>query len=276
MSIGGALDGADTPRSADKPPLGRLADWGARGGLTATLRGGDVLLHAGASRRARFPSLRELYSGALDRFEPNPALSPERLLALETGATVRSDAGGGELQAVLFHHRLNDAVVRVLQPDRRFKRVNRHQIRSSGIELIGSRAFGRLSLAADLSVQSVRALDPVSGAANRPENQPGVFGGARARFPLPFETAAAVEARYTGVQHCIDPGSGKDRRLDPGVELGGDFARTWSVRRGGGENGWLSRVQARVGVDNLADAAIYDQCGLPRAGRIVHLQLRLF
>ena len=54
----------------------------------------------GLSRRGRFPSLRELYSGALGRFEPNPDLRSETLLGAEAG---HHDGGWGEVDASNWH-----------------------------------------------------------------------------------------------------------------------------------------------------------------------------
>ena len=78
VSLGGAIDGSDTPESGDKSSVEAITDYGVRLGLS-TLVADGVLLHGGASRRSRFPSLRELYSGALGRFEPNSNLQPETL-----------------------------------------------------------------------------------------------------------------------------------------------------------------------------------------------------
>jgi hypothetical protein len=36
------------------------------------------------------------------------------------------------------------------------------------------------------------------------------------------------------------------------------------------------RWSGRLAVDNLTDAASYDQCGLPRPGRMLRAQIRLF
>ena len=38
----------------------------------------------------------------------------------------------------------------------------------------------------------------------------------------------------------------------------------------------LANVDALVGVANLTDYAIFDQCGLPQPGRTFRVQLRLF
>lgn len=68
VSLGGAADGADTPESSDTPALDRLWDWAGRVGATASFHDGSLLAHGSSGRRARFPALRELYSGALGRF----------------------------------------------------------------------------------------------------------------------------------------------------------------------------------------------------------------
>ena len=49
-------------------------------------------------RRARYPGLRELYSGALGRFLENPNLRPEMLASAELGATWRWSGGVAQLR----------------------------------------------------------------------------------------------------------------------------------------------------------------------------------
>lgn len=270
ISVGGAVDEGRTPESGGREPLGTRREWGARAGLTMGLAGGRTLLHGGVSRRARFPALRELYSGALNRFAPNPDLTPESLVAMEAGVTAR--LGAAEVQAVGFRHQLHDAVVRITLPDRRFMRVNRDRLTSHGLELLGSIPVGPATLSGDLTVQRVRLTDPQQGVTNRPENLPEVFGRVAARLPVALGIRATAEAAFTGRQFCIDPDTGADRRLEGGAFLNGDLSRVWRVR----PTGIASRLEARVSVDNLADAALYDQCGLPRSGRLLRLQLRLF
>ena len=94
-------------------------------------------LHASLSERSRFPALRELYSGALNRFTPNPDLKPETLMALEGGFTLSAASGTtrSTLQVTGFRHALEDAVVRItLANPTRFMRVNRDRIESAGAE----------------------------------------------------------------------------------------------------------------------------------------------
>lgn len=271
LSVGGAVDGADTPESGGKPALAALTDWGARAGASAVVAGGAATLHAAASRRVRFPSLRELYSGALGRFEPNPALQPERLVAGEAGATVR--VAGAELQAVGFWHRLDDAIVREATIEGRFRRVNRSRITSYGVELLAGAHVGPLQLAADLTLQQVELRDPASPRQSEPEHQPRAFGSAALTAPLPAALRARLVARHTGAQHCVEPDTGGDRELPAGTRLDTDLAREWRI---GAASEWFSRLEARVAIDNLADATTWELCGLPQPGRLARLQFRLF
>jgi iron complex outermembrane receptor protein len=271
LSIGGAWDVGATPESGGREPLGQLSEWGGRLGVSMGIADGNALIHAGISRRARFPALRELYSGALNRFAPNPDLVPERLMAVEAGVTTR--IGNGEFQAVAFRHQLNDAVVRTTLPDRRFMRVNRNELESAGFELLVSQTLGLVSLGGDFTFQNVDLTDTEAEVTGRPENLPETFGSIHAAVPLAFDVSATAEARYTGSQFCIDPATGNDSELDAGTHLNGSLARVWQI---GAAAGLLSRLETRVSVDNLADTAIYDQCGLPQPGRLLRFQVRLF
>lgn len=266
VSIGAAYDGADTPESGDKPSLGTLHEWGARAGFTSAVNE-RVFVHGGASRRARFPALRELYSGALGRFEPNPDLRAEILVAAEAGATLQFSRV--DIQTVLFRHALSDAIVRISTPDRRFKRVNRDRQTGTGIELMVASSIGRMNIGADVTLQTTTLADG-SGAESQPEYQPDVVAGLNVTVLLPFELRVDTRARYTGRQYCVNPDSGARDAIDAAKLYSGEIGRSFAVRRG-----WLSRLEVAGGVDNLTDATVYDQCGLPQSGRSFRLQVRL-
>lgn len=272
LSAGAAFDAGDTPESGGLPAVDAITDWGARLGASATLNGGATLVHAGISRRGRFPALREVYSEALDRFEPNPALRPEFLVAFETGVTHRFSAT--EIDVVGFHHRLSDAIRRITLPSGRRQRVNADQIRSTGVELLLSQSLGPVYLGGGLTLQSVELIDPGTSVSSEPENVPEVSGSVRAQLPLVAGIAAGAEVRYTGRQFCQDPDTGEDTRLDAGAHFNADVSRVWSIPPSG--FGFLSRIETRVSADNIGDTALYDQCGLPQPGRLLRFQLRLF
>ncbi len=267
LVAGASADGADTPEAGDKEPLGRLRDWGARLGATATLRGAAEL-HAGLSRRSRFPALRELYSGALGRFQPNPDLHPETLLAAEAGGTAQ--LGALQLQAVGFHQRLEDAIVRVGLGGGRFRRENRNEIRSTGAELLADWRAGPRALTGSLTLQRVRLIDSeAEGGSGRAEYQPGVAGSLDGSTPLLLGLRGEAGVRFQGRQWCVHPELGREVALDASARTDLRLSRAWRA------GALARRLRAVLALDNAADAAVYDQCGLPQPGRTLRLELRV-
>jgi iron complex outermembrane receptor protein len=249
LSAGAALDGADTLRA-----------WGGR--LGASLLAGEaVLLHAGVSRRARFPSLREVHSGALGRFIPNPGLRPEVLRGAEAGATVR--AGGVEAQGVLFHHRLEDVIVRTSAGGGRFRRENRDELRSTGAELLLRWSGRAAAVSGDLALQRVGVLDPTTGGEGRAEYQPDVSGGVSLSAGLVRALRGSAALRFTGRQWCVHPEERREVALQGGARLELGVERRWG------------RVLGALRLENAADTTLYDQCGLPQPGRTLRFTLRL-
>ncbi len=271
MSVGGAWDRGSTPRTGGLESLGTLDDWGARLGLTALTHGGQTALHTGVSRRGRFPSLRETYSEALNRFIPNPDLHPEHLLAFEAGVTTR--IGTGEVQVVGFHQKLTDAIRRITLPDRKRMRINSDEIRSTGLEVLFSQTFGRVALDADLTLQKVELIDPESFRSTEPENMPEQAGRIRLSLPLPAGLTFSGEAEYTGSQFAQHPDTGEDVELDGGIWWNGGLSRAWSLEA---SSGLARRIETGVFVDNLTDNLLWDQYGLPRPGRVIRVQARVF
>jgi iron complex outermembrane receptor protein len=274
ITVGGAYDGADTPESGDKPALDRIADYGVRAGVSSLVADG-VLLHGNISRRSRFPSLRELYSGALGRFVPNPDLKSETLLGTEAGVTVT--AGAGEFQLVGFHHRLTDGIVRrsIPNPDPTgrslLQRVNQDEIRSTGGELLVTGTLGLVTLSGDLTVQTVKGLE-ADGDEVELEYEPSVAGKVGAIVPIPARIQLGADARYVGEQLCENPEVGGLEPLPSSTVFDLSARRLFGIRSGG----VMSRLDASVALRNVADAAVFDQCGLPQPGRLFQIQFRIW
>jgi iron complex outermembrane receptor protein len=270
LSLGGAFDRSTNPLAGGKTALGPRNEWGGRAGVSALLADGAVTVHASASRRARFPSLRELYSGALGRFDPNPGLEPEKLVATEAGVTLRSPSG--TLQLVGYHQRLSDAVVRILtRPKGPYRRVNQEGLQSAGVELLGSRIVGRFTLDGSLVAQSVELLDP-NAALEHPENLPEVSGGLRVEVSLPHHLALGAGTHFIGDQFAINPDSGDLATLPARARVDADLGHTWCF---GSDSDRISMLHARIAAENLTDEAIYDAIGLSEPGRTIRLELRL-
>ncbi len=272
ITAGAAVDGTNTPESGDKPSLDAISDYGARVGLSSLVADG-VLVHGGVSRRSRFPSLRELYSGALGRFEPNPNLRPETLLGGEAGFT--ATGSDGEVQLVGFHQRLSDGIVRRTFTDglgdRRFQRVNQDEVRSTGVELLLVGTLGASTFNGDLTLQDVTGYD-ADGTEVELEYEPAVSGKLGFDIPIPAQLRVSGEGRYVGEQMCENPEAGGLQPLPASTAFDLTLRRIFSLGRGGP----LSRLDTSAAVRNVTDRAVFDQCGLPQPGRLLQLQFRIW
>lgn len=273
LSVGLVADGADTPETGGNTPLGRLWNWGARLGFSSLTAGSKVLFHGGVSRRARFPSLRELYSDALGRFLANPELKPEILTGAEMGLTW--DLRGLDLQIVGFHQVLSDGIVRIAveTPEgSKRQRVNRDRIRTTGLEIVATGSLSKVEYAGDVTFQQAWQFEKNSDDRTRPEYEPTLAGRLSLTVPVVAATALSGEYRYVGRQFCLNVGGGDFDRLDETHSL--DFrVRRLFVLEG---RTTFSNVDAMVSLANVADRTIYDQCGLPQPGRTLRFQVRLF
>lgn len=271
LSGGMVLDRGVTLSAGGRVPLGAKSITGWRLGATREL-GPNARLHASASSRGRFPALRELYSGALDRFEPNPDLRPERLLATEAGVTFGDAAEpvGVNAQITAFHHRLDDGIVRTRYlATNRFQRINRDETRSMGVEaLVGwSAGLGAPTVTLDVVAQRVTIRDLVAGGASRkPEYMPNLRAMLDGTIPVGRGVTLGASLANIGTQFCVNPESGNDIRLAAKTVAGVTAHRTWSLGAGA-----FRAMRVLAGVDNVSDAAIYEQCGLPRAGRTLRV-----
>lgn len=240
-----------------------------------------VQLHASASERSRSPALRELYSGALNRFTPNPALKPERLLGAEAGVTVNRafpSLGQSTLQLIGFRHQLDDAVVRItLRNPTRFQRINRDRIESSGVELLGGFTFGAdpersVTLNGDATLQRIRIFDVTANdQQRRAENNPERRGRLELGVPLPSSLRLLAVARHTGTQYCLNGDTSNLDELKARTVSDLAVQRSFALTNGGP----FRALRALLSFDNVGNAAVYDQCGLPQPGRTVRLMMTL-
>ena len=240
-----------------------------------------VRLHASASERSRFPALRELYSGALNRFLPNPDLKPETLLGFEGGVTVNRSFGSipeATFQVTGFRHRLDDAVIRItLSNPPRFMRVNRDRIESTGAEFLAGFVFGTdreraVTLNGDMTLQSIKIFDQTANDLQRhPENNPETRGTVELGVPLPAKLRAYGTARYTGTQYCLNADTSSEMTLDGQTRTDVGLERTFALA----SQGLFRVLRTLVAFDNLSDATVYDQCGLPQPGRTLRVMFSL-
>jgi len=147
--------------------------------------------------------------------------------------------------------------------------VNRDRVLSTGVELLGSSRWRFLSASVDLTLQRVRLDDPAISDERHAEYQPAVSGSFELGARLPAEIDSRFLLDHIGRRYCVNPDAGRDEELDADTHLAFQVWRDWRLKG----LGPLSRLRALAGVDNLGNAVLFDQCGLPRPGRIFRLQI---
>ncbi len=261
LRVGAGYDRAGTPESGDKPDRGTIEAPALSFRLSHRLRDG-VQMHLGGGRRSRFPALREMYSGALGRFVPNPALDAESQTTLELGGGVRRPSF--EIAAALFGSLLEDGIVResILEHgERKFRRVNDEEARTVGAEIAGALVDGkgrRLDAHYALMPTRVKQDGDFKAHAERAAEYVGYIG---ASGPIARGVHLLLEGLFTGPQWAID-GEGRMSRLASYQTLNARLA--YEARfsdRGTGE--------FFIRVNNVADTIAFAQFGLPERGREV-------
>lgn len=263
LTAGLSLDALTTPETGDKPARDPFVDYGVTAGGTYRL---DKVwtLHASVGRKTRFPTLRELFGEALNRFLVNLDLRPESSLLAEAGFRREGERLSGE--ATAFLNRTDDTIDQRRLEDGRRQRINLGGSRVVGVELAGAaRLLQRVRLDGHLTVMRVRGIDE-AGEPTRLSEKPEVIGRLAATYNPGRGPNATVEAVYRGEAFSPD-GPESFARLAPSLVLNARVGYRLSVREVAAE------LFARV--DNLTDAVVLPQLGLPEPGREVQVGVKL-
>ena len=94
VTIGASLDAMVTPKTGDKPDRDAFTDYSAT--IGAIYDAGDGWFVRGAvGRKTRFPTMRELFGEALNRFQLNPNLDTESSVLTEVGVGFSGETFSG-------------------------------------------------------------------------------------------------------------------------------------------------------------------------------------
>ncbi len=268
LTAGAGIEGAATPETGDKPSRDAVSDPVLHGRVE---RRWSTLLetYASASRRSRFPSLRELYSGALGKFIPNPDLDPERQDLYELGALIKGSSG--EVGIAGFAGYLHGGIEKVSR-DGKQQRVNVHEVRTLGLEFSGGwRPASGLRLQVNHTILQARREE--DGDYRLPaEDRPDYTGAFTAAWSPAEALDLRLEATAVGPRHSLDATDETDglRRLPA--------QGTWNLRiarsfRPTGGPATYGEVFLRL--NNLFDQIVEYQAGLPEPGRMLLAGVKL-
>lgn len=268
LRAGAGYEGARTPRTGDKPARDADHAVAMQAAVEHDLTGGGRL-HASASRRPRFPSMRELFSEALDSFLVNPDLGPETQTAAEFGYS--RSASRFDLSLNAFGSLVDGAIERqIVEVDgRRLRqRVNLDQIRTLGLELgVVARPWRGVTLDAQhTQLWSRSKVDgDFSGAV---EDRPDWIGTIAASWA--HRSGVRVRSEWVGVGARASLGASGLEELDADLR--------WNLRlsyRHFGTSRWYQGTEVFVRVDNVLDATTESQIGLLESGRTLRLGWRV-
>ena len=265
--VGASLDGMSTPDSFDKPAQPALLDWSLN--FEADFRVSDrlqVILNGGS--KARFPTLRELYGVALNRFVLNPDLKGERVWLGEAG--LRRSGERTALELTGFVQRTVDAIDQenvIVDGVRKRKRVNLDGSRVWGIELSGAyRPTSRFSV--DGNGTWLRPVALSEDSERHLTEKPEVMATLNVAFSLRPSLRVSSSIRHLGSAYGLMPNNDQVS-LPRSTEVNVRVAKSHYFR----ENAVF--VEAYIGADNVFDSLTLPQLGLPSAGRSARIGINL-
>ena len=264
LTLGLGLDRSANPRTGHKPaqPARQAATFSAALALKPADR---VSLTISGGRRNRFPSARELFGEALGRFLPNPALLPEQ--AWLADAELGWRAGRFTLTLTPFWQRVEGSI------GQRIVRMNgvnlRQRFNQAPATSIGIDAAMQVPLADGLTLELTgTALDASSAGQpllQRPAQEAMLALDWAPKSGLGEAFDLRAELRRIGPARDL-AADGALARLAPATEIN-LRARVPVLRLG------KAQVSATAAIDNLTNAVILPQLGLPQPGRSIRIGL---
>ncbi len=234
----------------------------------------NLHLFVNITRRTRFPTLRESYSGALGKFIVNPDLKPETGYLNEIGFNYSAEKWAAEIAG--FANLYSDMISKIrLTADedslRRYMRINYSEINIFGVDAsFALFPIENLSLKANLTyMNSKHALKSISGSNLPIENKPEILAGFVATYSFDFGLVLQAEAQTVGKQYQRNPENKKEYLSIEGTTI---FNARLGYRL---PQFFNTNVEFYLRVNNIADTYRIYQLGLPEPGRMMRAGLML-
>ncbi len=215
------------------------------------------------SRSTRFPSMREQYDGALNKFKTNPNLKPESGLLNELALIIANNNISGKIG--VFYNSYTDLIERIrLSKDqdslRRRMRVNYSDATISGIDLnFNYQPINRMNLFAYYTYMNIQANQgdtKIEHLVQKPE----MLAGISANYNFAFGLKPQFEVEYTGTFYDSDlENDGKFLEIEPTTLFNMRLSYGFAI------SDIYNEVFVRI--NNITDEYKLSQWGLPTAGR---------
>lgn len=265
--VGATMDGMTTPSTFDKPRQPTIQTWSVNSEADVKLSKNSYLLF-NAGSKPRFPTLRELYGVALNRFVLNDDLKSERSWMSEVGYVLAT--ADLSFQITGFVVRTMDTIDQrnvIVDGKTKRQRVNLDGSRVLGFELSGAiRITDWAKVEGHATWMRPRLIDGKTSGhlTEKPETLMTLNG----ELNLTPSSRLTTTAIYVGKAYGL--GTGNEHSVLPtSLELNARLSKTHYFN----SNGLF--IDAFAGVDNLFDSLTLPQLGLPSPGRSLRIGLNL-
>lgn len=275
VTLGLGMDASFTPLTGDKPaqPSATAPSFSATARYEVS---GDVTLRASMAQRTRFATMREQFGQSLGRFLPNPGLRPERARTLEIGADWRGTGlfDGGWLHGDIALW-LNDSTDTL---GRRVVRVNGTSLRQR-YNMRGAFTYGVEASATAEITDHLTAEFSAAFQGGKPREEAGNLDP-RLVQRVNRQIGMAVDWTPTETIDLRAEYRHQGRAFD--LAETGDYvslpsSNTLSLRSflTFAKFGNSGALQASLSLDNVTNALVLPQLGLPAPGRTFRIGLKL-
>ncbi len=263
LTLGASYDWMGMSKTGDKPDRDPFSDYSLSFGARYNLEGG-AFVRGTVGRKTRFPTMRELFGEALNRFLVNPDLEPESAVLAEVGLGIERPAF--RLEIIPFLNGTSNTI------DQQNVTIDGTRLRQR-INLIGSEVLGvevtadiqlmpYLNLSGYVTLMNVEPKQATPEDPARLAEKPETLAVGTLKYSGRRGFSALVETGYTGGAYSLDIDDTfvlLDSAPILNARVGYRFDR---LARG-------ASIEVFARGENLTDELVVLQLGLPGAGRTV-------
>ena len=228
-------------------------------------------LFAGVTYRNRFPSLRESFSGALNRFKANPDLKPEKGTLTDFG--VKFGRNGLTLKLSGFYNIYSDLISQIRLTAAQDAQRRRMRINLADATIIGSELVFEYKPSTFIGISGNLTYMDARGKADgvvedKLDNKPEVLGGVTIELKPVNRIGISLESEFTGKQVETNPDKPSDK-----IEIAGSAVFNLRLSYSLLSAGFSGDVFFRV--NNIFDHYRIYQLGLIEPGRSISVGITI-